>query len=1049
LDQLESAVNDSGAGGERRHLTVLFCDIVGSSVLAKSLDPEELNSITRTYYKCCREAIDYFDGIVANYIGDGVMALFSYPRAHEDDAERAIHSALQIIRTLQALSSTGKAPVQARVGIASGFVVVGEDGAAPLTKEKTVVGEAPNLAAHLQAAAEPNGILISAATRRLVGDVFQFERLAPGVLRNGDGSLEAWQVIREKVAASRFAAHLETLTSFVGRDQEVALLTERWQLASQGEGQVVFLSGEAGIGKSRIVETFREQLAEKSHIALRCQCSPYHTNSPLYPIIRYIEYATGIDPDTAPAVKLERLETFFGRALGRLQEVIPLFASLLLIPTDDCYPPCDPDPERRKERTLQALIDHLEELAQERPVLIILEDAHWSDPTSLDLFARIMLQLTQMRVLLIVTYRPDFRFPSPDQTHITALLLNRLGRQHCQAMITSITRGKALPATVMQEIIAKTDGVPLFVEELTKTVLESGLLQEQEDAWVLTGPVPALAIPATLQDSLMARLDRLPQVKEVAQIGATIGREFSYALASAVSTVSEAKLREALAKLAAAGLVFLRGTPPAASYIFKHALVQDAAYATLLRSKRKQLHARIAKALEAGITEVAETQPEVIAHHYTQADLIEIAAEWWTKAGELAIRHSANTEAVRHLSRAIELLKLVPESCERDAKELAVRIALSGPLIATRGYVTLELAENYIRAGDLCTKLGEENSAFPIMYGQWVIPFVRGDMAAALKNAERFLRRAELQDNDGLLLMGHRIYGSSLVWRGDTLTGSEHLERALALYRPMHGRLAYSFSQHPRTAALAHLALALQHLGRPDQAMAAGWEAISQAKQIEHFNSIAYALCFVSLLIMLRRDVGTLRRTAGELIQLSEQHNASYWAQWARPMLGWIEAQEGDVESGIQRMHESAEALSKEKANLWVPQTLLLEAEILGQARQYQRAYRLLDEAQALIEPLDQRFYEAELHRVRGVVTLVEGTNPEAGIANLNRAIEVSQRQNSRFLELRATTSKARLWLNRKDRDGARAMLEPVYRSFSEGLETIDLAEARALLGAM
>jgi predicted ATPase len=395
------------------------------------------------------------------------------------------------------------------------------------------------------------------------------------------------------------------------------------------------------------------------------------------------------------------------------------------------------------------------------------------------------------------------------------------------------------------------------------------------------------------------------------------------------------------------------------------------------------------------------------------------------------------------------LLQLVPETRQREGNELAIRIALSGPLIATRGYVTAELAENYARAWDLCIKLGEDKSAFPVMYGQWVIPYVKGDMAAALKNAERFLRRAERQDDDGLLLMGHRIYGSSLVWRGDTLRGSEHLQRALGMYRPEHDRLAYVFSQHPRTAALAHLSLALQHLGRPDRAMAAGWEAISQAKRIEHFNSIAYSLCFVSLLIMLRRDIETLRRTAGELLELSERHNASYWALWAKPMLGWIKAQEGEIEFAIQEMHESTEALNKQDANLWVPQTLLLEAEILGEAKQYQRAYRLLDEAQALIEPLDQRFYEAELHRVRGAVILAEGADCEAGLANIDRAIDVARRQNSRFLELRASISKARLWRMHGRRDEAHAMLEPVYKSFSEGFATTDLVEAKALLDSI
>ncbi len=1004
--------------------------------------------MTRAYYDCCKEAISGFDGIVANYIGDGVMALFGYPRAHEDDAERAIHAALRIARAHQGGIGGGKARIQVRVGIASGCVVVGEDGDGPLTKEKTVVGETPNLAAHLQALAGPNGILIAESSRRLIGDIFRLEPLEPGELQPGGQPMTAWRVVGDKVAASRFAAHVGDFTGFVGRDQEVALLAERWQQASDGEGQVVYLSGEAGIGKSRIVEMFHERILKGPHVVLRFQCSPYHVDSPLHPIIRQIEFAAEIDPDDTPAVKLDKLAGLLSRLSDRPKELVPLFAALLLIPAEAAYPPADPDPQRRRQSTLQALIDQFVAMAQKDRMLMILEDAHWADPTSLDLFARFTLQLAQMRVLLIVTYRPEAGFPIPAHSHITSFLLDRLGRQHCEAMIKSVTRGKILPEVVVKEIVAKTDGVPLFVEELTKTVLESGLLEEREHAWVLAGPLPSFAIPATLQDSLMARLDRLRAVKEVAQIGATIGREFPYALLSAVCPLSETRLQDALAKLAAAGLVFVRGAHPTPTYIFKHALVQGAAYETLLRSKRLDLHAQIADALEKLFPEVVETQPEIIAHHRTQAGLTEVAVKWWRKAGELAIKRSANTEAVRHLSRALELLQFTPDSRERDAAELATRIAIAGPLIATRGYVTPELAENYARAWDLCCKLGEDKSAFPVMYGQWVIPYVRGDMVSALKNAERFLHQAEQQDDDGLLLMGHRIFGSSLVWRGDTLLGSEHLQRALRLFRPAHDQLAYVFSQHPRTAALAHLSLALQHLGCPDQAMAAGWEAISQAKRIGHFNSIAYSLCFVSLLIMLRRDIETLRTTAGELIELSERHNATYWALWARPMLGWIRAQAGEVESGIRQMDESTQVLKNQRANLWVPQTLLLEAEIFGHAGQHDRAHRLLDEAQALIEPLDQRFYEAELYRVRGLVILAEGADRATGIANLDRSIEVARRQNSRFLELRATVSKARLWLERGLREEARAMLTPAYNSFSEGFGTVDLSEAKALLDA-
>ena len=541
------------SGGERRHLTVLFCDIVGSTSLARSLDPEDLNEITRRYYDCCTDAIHQFDGLVANYIGDGVMALFGYPRAHEDDAERAIRAALTIISAVRAVNPKSKARVRVRIGIATGLVVVGEDGTEPLTKEKTVVGEAPNLAAHLQSESQPNNVLISDATRRLVGNVFSLEELKLGRLKGGKEPVTVWRVIGEKEVTSRFAAHAVSFTNFVGRDQEVALLTDRWHQAIQGEGQVLVLLGEAGIGKSRIVETFRELVSNESHITLRYQCSPYHIDSALHPIIRQLEHAAGLTAEDSASVKLDKLEALLRRSNTPLEEVIPLFAALLSIPTDGRCPPPDPDPQRRKERTLNALIDQLAGLAQAEPVLIILEDVHWADPTTLEFLGRTILRLSEMRVLLIMTGRPEFKVRWAQHPQVTALLLNRLARQHCRAMVESIAQ-KTLPSEVMEQIIAKTDGVPLFVEELTKTVLESGLLQEKDRAWLLTEPLLELAIPATLQDSLMARLDRLAPVKEVAQIGASIGREFSYSLLAAVSSMREAELKDALAKLAAASL---------------------------------------------------------------------------------------------------------------------------------------------------------------------------------------------------------------------------------------------------------------------------------------------------------------------------------------------------------------------------------------------------------------------------------------------------------------------------------------------------------------
>jgi len=1045
LEASSRPVGTSGAPSERRHLTVLFCDIVQSTALAKLLDPEDLSQLMRTYYDRSGEAIGRFDGVIASYVGDGIMALFGYPRAHEDDAERAVRAALQIIEVSKTVCPKGHPPIRVRIGIASGLVVVGEDKLHALAREKSIVGETPNLAAHLQGVAAPNSILISEATRELVGDVFELEKLE---LHNLKGRPEiAWQIVGLKAGTSRFEAHVRTLTNFVGREQEVALLVDRWQRANQGEGQIVLLAGEAGIGKSRIVETFLQMISGTSQLILRYQCSPYHVDSALYPITTELEHAAHVVSNDAPSVRLEKIESLLKQEGLNLDETLPVLAALLSIGPSDRYPPPDVDPQRRKERTLSALVDRITNLAAKNSVLMIIEDLHWADPTTLEFLSRLILRLEELRTLLVMTHRPEFRPPWTGHVHVSALFLNRLGRRHCRAMVKSIANRKSLPAALMEQIIAKTDGVPLFVEELTKTLLESGLLREESDAWVLTGPLQEFSVPATLQDSLLARLERLPSVKEVSQLGAAIGREFPYKLLAAVSPMSESDLQWALGRLASAELIFARGTPPAASYVFKHALVQDTAYETMLKSKRQELHGRIARALEDAFPEIADTQPEILAHHYTEAVAPKSAVTWWGRAGDLAIKRSADTEAVRHFSRAIDLLRREPESRERDESELAMRIKLSGPLIATRGYVTPELAENYANAWQLCSRLKEEKSVFPVMYGQWVIPYVRGDMAAALVNSERFLHQAERQSDSGLLMMGHRIYGSSLVWRGDAQQGSEHLRQALSLYdAAQHDKLAYTFSQHPRTAALAHLCLAFQHLGFIDQAMDAGWRAISDAKRLGHFNSIAYSLCFVSLLIMLRRDVSTLKTTAGELMQLAKQYRASYWALWAKPMLGWIAAQEGNIEIGIRQMHESAEALQKQNANLWVPQTLLLEAEILGNVTQYQEAHKLLDAAQALIEPLDQRFYEAELHRVRGAVLTAEKPNSPDGMKSFDRAINIARRQNSRFLELRACVSKARASRERGLRDDAREIVTPVFSWFTEGLDTIDLKEARAVL---
>jgi class 3 adenylate cyclase len=598
---------------ERRQLTVLFCDLVGSTELSAPLDPEDMGALISAYQACCADVVRRWEGHVAKYMGDGVLAYFGYPRAHEDDAERAVRAGLDLVAAVARLPTGADMPLAARVGIATGLVMVGEligEGAA---QEQAVVGETPNLAARLQALAAPGSAVISQATRRLIGGLFELVDLGPLRLKGFVEPLAAFRVAGEGGAEGRFEAlHGQRLTPLVGREHELAMLMERWTRAKDGEGQVVLIAGEPGIGKSRLLRALREELSGEPHLALSHFCSPYHSNSALYPIIVQLERAAGFAPDDGPETKLAKLAALLGQATGQLDEALPLLAALLGIPAGERDPPLSLSPQRQKQRSLEILIEQLAGLARARPVLELYEDLHWVDPSTLELLDLLVERVRSLPVLAVLTYRPEFRPPWAGHAHVTALPLNRLGRRQGAALVERITGGKALPGEILAQIVARTDGVPLFVEELTKTVLESGLLTAAGDHYEFSGPLPPLAIPATLHDSLMARLDRLATVKEVAQAGAVIGREFSHDLLAAVSPLAAAELDAALDQLVAAELVFRRGSPPDATYSFKHALVQDAAYQSLLKSKRQQVHALIVQVLEQRFPDVMDTKPELL-----------------------------------------------------------------------------------------------------------------------------------------------------------------------------------------------------------------------------------------------------------------------------------------------------------------------------------------------------------------------------------------------------------------------------------------------------
>ena len=655
---------------ERRQLTVLFCDLVGSTELAARLDPEDLRGVMGAYHRCTAAVIERFEGHVAKYLGDGVLAYFGWPQPHEDDAERAVRAGLELVATVARLKPHTDVRLQARIGIATGQVVVGDLVGAGATRDEAVVGDTPNLAARLQALAEPGMVVIGEATRRLLGGLFQLDDLGPQRLKGFAEPLAAWRVSGESSAEGRFEArHSAGLTPLVGRQEEIALLLRRWEQAREGEGQVVLLSGEPGIGKSRIVREVRERVAAERHLRLTHQCSPHHQASPLHPIIAHLERAAGFERDDLPEARLIKLETMLARGTDKLDEAVPLIAGLLGIATGERYPTLELTPERQKQQTLEALLDQLEGLAAEQPVLVVHEDVHWIDPTTQELLGLAIERVPRLPVLLLIIFRPEFTPPWSGQPHVSSLTLTRLGRRDGAAMVDRVVGEKSLPSEVIAQIVAKTDGVPLFVEELTKAVMESGLLTDAGDHYELTRPLPPLAIPATLHDSLMARLDRLATVKEVAQLGAVIGREFSHALLAAVADRPEDQLRSGLDQLVASELVFRHGVPPNAIYTFKHTMVQDVAYQSFLKSRREQLHARIARVLEERFPETAATQPELLAQHYTSAGLHDQAVDYWHIAGQRASERSANLEAIAHLTRGLELARTLPDPMQSARQE--------------------------------------------------------------------------------------------------------------------------------------------------------------------------------------------------------------------------------------------------------------------------------------------------------------------------------------------------------------------------------------------
>jgi class 3 adenylate cyclase/predicted ATPase len=1033
------------ADAERRQLTVLFCDLVGSTALSTRHDPEDLRELIGGYHSAVAETAGRFDGFVAKYMGDGVLIYFGYPHAHEDDAERAVRAGLAAIETVSKLPA--REDLRVRLGIATGVVVVGDligEGAA---QERGVVGETPNLAARLQALAGPNMLVIAETTRRQVGGLFDLADLGPQALAGFVEPQPAWQVLGESGEVSRFEALRSAETPLVGRDEEIELLIRRWQQAKSREGRVVLISGEPGIGKSRLTVALSEHIEAEPHTRLRYFCSPHHQDSALYPVIGQLERAAGLAHDDGPEAKLDKLATLVAPAAEAGD--ISLLVELLSLPGGDRFAPLALSPPRKKERTLAALLRQLEGLVRQQPVLMIFEDLHWIDPTSREFLDLVLARIDRLPVLLVATFRPEFQPPWTGQPYVTVIALNRLGRKEGAAMIQRLVGNAAsLPRDVIAEIVERTDGVPLFVEEMTKAIIEAGVERGREVA--ASVPSTELGVPATLQASLMARLDRLgAAAKGVAQIGAAIGREFSYELAASVGDPAEERLKEALQRLVAAGLVFQRGMPPASNYLFKHALVQDTAYSTLLRGPRQALHARIARALEAGFPTIGKTRPEILAHHFTEAGLSEKAIGYWHRAGQQSVGKSAVVEAVGQLRRGLNLIDALPDNAERERRELDLQVTLGTALYSAKGSSHPETVEAHKRALELVRRTGSAGTRleFSILLDTWMATLASGDASTTLEQARALLEIARSGRGSAMLVVAHRALGSALVMNGDYRGGVPHLEQAAALFNPAeHRRDEFQSAQDIGVTVFSHLSWGLWHHGYPDRAGKAADEAL-RLTDGSVASIVSFAEMWACWTMLFSRRVAEAGDLANALVARATEHRMPMWSGFGLPLQGAVASQRGDSKAAVESIREGLSVLAAMGARYFEPFYLALLAEALAGASKIDDGLNVLAMALKEAEASGQRGNNAELHRLRGeLLRQLPKPNLIESEACFRCALATAREQGTRGFELRAAVSLARL---RRDQGGhpeARDLLAPVYDWFNEGFDTADLKEAKALI---
>src|SRR6516162_2120017 len=1034
---------------ERRQVTVIFSDLVGSTALSARMDPEDMRELISAYQKCVAETVSRFGGFIAKYMGDGVLVYFGYPHAHEDDAERAVRAGLELIAAVGGLKT--RVTLQARVGIATGLVVVGDLIGSGEAQERGVVGETPNLAARLQTLATPNTLVIGEATRRQIGGLFDLEDLGPQQLAGFSGPKRVWRVLGESGEVSRFEALRSGETPLVGREEEVELLIRRWRQAKSGEGRVVLLSGEPGIGKSRLTAALSEHIEAEPHVRMRYFCSPHHQDSLFYPVIGQLERAAGFARDDGPEAKLDKLATLLAPAAEAGD--ISLLVDLLSLPSGARFAPLELSPQRKKECTFAALLRQLEGLGRQQPILMIFEDLHWIDPTSREFLDLVLPQIDHLPVLLVATFRPEFQPPWTGQPYVTAIALNRLGRSEGVAMIQRLAGNACLlPQDLIAEIVERTDGVPLFVEEMTKAVLEAGAERGREIA--ASTPATRLGVPATLQASLMARIARLgPVSKGVAQIGAAIGREFSYELAVSVGDLAQERFHDALQRLVDAGLVFQRGVPPTAEYLFKHALVQDAAYGTLLRGTRRQLHARIATSLEAHFPDRVAREPEALARHFSEAQQPDRALGYWLAAGERAIRRSANQEAIGHLTTGLAQLAQLPDTADRTRQELALQRLLGQANFAVKGLAAVETDRAFSRARELCVATDDDQSIIPVLFGNILVEWGSAQFAKAETTANEIFQRAERTGDTGAGIAADFAVAATCLQSGGNLPRARrHYDSAISSYRDVDAaaahRFAYDYSIELGAFSFVYAGWCSWLLGYPDQSLRLVEESITVGERVRHDYSRSRVLYCKSVVHAFRREWALVEECAVASIAVAQERGLGMMVAVARIMWTAAQAMHEPSSEAVAEIRKAIRTYRATGNRLHSTHHLILLTQALAACGHYGEGLATVREAATLVDEIGERMVEAEIRRLEGNLLLAENGWAEAE-ARYVKALEVARAQEARSLELRAATSLAGLWAERGRSAEARDLLTPVYGWFTEGFGTRDLKEARALLDTL